>query len=203
MNAMSHAANLAFGSLPDDLARVLSDLDAADAEARRLVASLSEAQLQWQPHNDAGAGWSVAQCLDHLARINAIYIAALRGAVQQSKPGSAPRRGPIQPGWFGRWFIAQMEPPVRRKLKAPKKAVPGPARTGPELLSAFIAAHDQVRALVHDSRELDLNKIRFTNPFISIIHFTVGTGLMVIGAHDRRHLQQANLVCAAMRRQQI
>jgi DinB family protein len=197
---MSHAANLAFGSLPDDLARVLSDLDAADAEARRLVASLDETQLHWQPN--AGAGWSVAQCLDHLARINAIYIATLRGALQRTKPGSAPRGGPIQPGWFGRWFIAQMEPPVRRKLKAPKKAVPGPARTGPELLSAFIAAHDQVRALVHDSRELDLNKIRFTNPFISIIHFTVGTGLMVIGAHDRRHLWQAKQVCEAMRRQQ-
>ena len=183
---------------PADLQAILNELDKTDEQARRLVSSLSQAQFDWQP---GGVGWSVGQCLDHLARTNTVYTAALREGVQRTKPGSAARKGPIQPGWFGRWFINLMEPPPRRKMTAPRKATPGAHPVAADVLRTFVAAHDQARALIAESRELDLNKVRFTNPFISVIHFTVGTGLMIIGAHDRRHLWQANQVCEAMKQE--
>lgn len=47
------------------------------------------------------------------------------------------------------------------------------------------------------ARDLDLNRIRFRNPFIGLLRYSVGTALLVIGAHDRRHLWQANQVRAA------
>ena len=182
--------------LSADLPKILNDLDQADAEARRIVGSLNDQQMNWQP---APGAWSVAQCLDHLAQINKIYVAALRDAVRKAPPGSKPRSGPIMPGLFSRWFIQVLEPPPRRKLKAPKKVIQLPPKTGPELLPAFLAAHDEIRALVEESREMDLNRIRFVNPFVPLIRFTVGTGLMVVGAHDRRHLWQAQQVIEAMK----
>jgi DinB family protein len=191
--------NPATGNLPADLQKVLADLDAADREARRLVAGLSEAQLNWQP--GGGTAWSVGQCLDHLAQGNALYAAALEDAVRRTQPGSAPRKGPISPGWFGRWFIREMEPPPRRKMGAPKKAIPSARLSGAEVLKAFVAAHDRVRFLMAECRELDLNRIRFKNPYIGVIRFTIGTGLLVIGAHDRRHLLQAGKVLEAMQRE--
>src|SRR5262249_16625419 len=63
-----------------------------------------------------------------------------------------------------------------------------------EVLSAFVSSHDEVRALLHQSTNLDLNRVRFKNPFVSPLRFTVGTGLQVILAHDRRHLWQGKLV---------
>src|SRR5579859_4975296 len=160
----------------NDLESVLRDLDAADAEARQLVEGLSDKELNWHPN---GTAWSVAQCLDHLAQVNVLYTSALSEAVRGAKPRSSSRTAAIHPGWFARWFIRTMEPPPRKKFQAQKKVMPAPDRRGDEVLQAFIAAHDQVRALIHES---DLNRIRFKNPFVRLFHFTVGTGLLVIGA---------------------
>jgi hypothetical protein len=182
--------------LPADLQSLVSELDRTDEEARQLVSGLNEVQLNWQP----GAGaWSVAQCLDHLGQINSAYIPALRAAMRHADRDSAGPHEPIQPGWFGRWFIHSMEPPPRRKFKSPAKGKPGLHKSGDEVLSAFIASHNELRGLIHEAREVNLNRIRFKNPFVSLLRFTVGTGIWIIAAHDRRHLWQAKQVCAAMK----
>jgi hypothetical protein len=180
----------------NDLESVLRDLASADAEARQLVEGLSDEQLNWHPN---GTAWSVAQCLDHLAQVNVLYTSALSEAVRGHKPKSGASTTAIHPGWLARWFIRTMDPPPRKKFQAPKKVMPVRHRRGDEVLQAFIAAHDHVRALILESQNLDLNRIRFRNPFVRIFHFTVGTGLLVIGAHDRRHLWQARQVLALMK----
>jgi DinB superfamily len=183
-------------SLPDDLQSVLNELNRTDEDARQLVSGLSEAQLNWQPSPTA---WSVAQCLDHLGQINSAYIPSLQAAVRHADRNSVGPHEPIHPGWFGRWFINAMEPPPRRKFKSPAKGKPGLHKSGDEVLSTFIASHNELRSLIHDAREINLNRIRFKNPFVSLLRFTVGTGILIIGAHDRRHLWQAKQVCAAMK----
>jgi len=193
---MSSQTQITNQTLPADLQSVLNELDRADQQARQLVSDLSEAQLNWQP----GAGaWSVAQCLGHLGQMNSVLTAALRSAVRQADKDSVMPRKPIQPGWFGRWFIQQMEAPPRRKMKTPRQGIPEAHKSGEEILRAFIAAHDELRFLIHEARDLDLNRIRFRNPFIGLLRYSVGTALLVIGAHDRRHLWQARQVRTAMK----
>jgi hypothetical protein len=63
-----------------------------------------------------------------------------------------------------------------------------------ELLQAYLKSHEPVREVIQGARLVDVNRLRFKNPFIGAIRFTVGTGLMVINAHDRRHLWQAEQV---------
>lgn len=193
MSSQSQTTNQVLAA---DLQSVLNELDRTDEEARRLVTSLTEAQLNWHPSPTA---WSVAQCLAHLGQMNSVLTAALRPAVRQADKSSVMPRKPIQPGWFGRWFISQMEGPPRRKMKTPRQGIPEAHKSGEEILKAFIAAHDELRSLIHEARELDLNRIRFRNPFIGLLRYSVGTALLVIGAHDRRHLWQANQVRAAMK----
>jgi hypothetical protein len=53
--------------------------------------------------------------------------------------------------------------------------------------------------LIYETRDLDLNRLRFRNPFIGLLRYSVATALLVIGAHDRRHLWQAEQVRAAMK----
>jgi len=177
--------------MPPDLQAILDDLDKSDEEARRIVSGLSDAQANWQPRETA---WSIVQCLDHLARGNTMYAAALLAAANTARAKSKPRREAIRPGLFSGLFVRSLEPPARTKMKAPKKIVPALRANPGEVLQAFLKSHEDMRAVVWEGAGLDLNRIRFRNPFFGFLRFTVGAGLLIISAHDRRHLWQAEHV---------
>jgi hypothetical protein len=176
---------------PSHLATILDDLDKSDQAAQRIAGGLSNAQVNWQPNE---AAWSIAQCLDHLGRANTMYAASLHEAIKEAGGGKGPQSRPIRLGWFSRFFIALLEPPPKRKLRAPKKIVPASRIGGHEVLQAFLRSQEDLRAVVREGAGLDLNRIRFRNPFIGFLRFTVGAGLMIVTAHDRRHLWQAEMV---------
>lgn len=179
----------ALPDLPSDLRTVLDAIDAADAEADSLAGPLTDEQFHWQP--DAGTRWSVAQCLEHLATANDVYGAAMRRALDRARERGWSRRGPLSPGVFGRMFAASLEPPVKRRTRAPGTIRPRSGKSRSEILRHYHDAHDRIRALVHDAAGLDANRATFPNPFISLVRVKVATGFHVIAAHDRRHLWQA------------
>ncbi|HWZ99949.1 MAG TPA: DinB family protein [Candidatus Dormibacteraeota bacterium] len=174
------------------LESILAAFGAAETEAKELAEGLSSAQANWQPNN--GHSWSICQCLDHLAKTNSVYAAALQEAVSNSAARYKQPTLKIVPGFFGRWFVQSMEAPARGKFKAPSKILPAQKGHAAELLEAFMESHEELRTVVKGADSVDINRLRFKNPFIGVIHFTVGTGLMVINAHDRRHLWQAEQV---------
>lgn len=184
-------------TLPEDLQRLTDDMDAADAAAERLAASLTDAEFFWQP--DGGTRWSVAQCLDHLAVANRMYGGAMEAAVAKARERGWTRRGPARPGFFGRKFAESMEPPVKRRSRTPGKIKPQAARTREDILTDYRAAHDAIRRVIQTAATLDVNRAAFANPFVPIIRVRVSTGLHVIAAHDRRHLWQAEQVVNALR----
>jgi hypothetical protein len=169
--------------------RLLSELDAADSRARELLAGLSEEQLNWQP---AAGVWSVGQCIDHLCATNEVYLPPIASALEGKPKGSAPE---ITPRWFGRLFLKNyIEPsPNQKRLPAPKKIVPR-SRIELSVLDRFLTGNRATRELIDRAREYDVNHIRFRNPFVPVIRFTVGTGLEIVGQHQRRHLLQAERV---------
>jgi hypothetical protein len=177
--------------LPPDLKVILEDLEKSDQEARRMIGGVTEAQANWQPRDDA---WRIAQCLDHLGRTNAIYAASLSAALEDPRAAGKLRGRAIQPGWFSRFFIRALEPPPKRKLRAPKKIVPVSRANKGDVLQAFLRSQEDMRAVIRKSADLDLNRIRFRSPFIGFLRFSVGAGLLVVAAHDRRHLWQAEQV---------
>lgn len=172
--------------------RLLSELDAADERARELMAGLSADQLNWQP---AAGAWSVGQCLDHLCVMNDVYLPPMERALEGKAKASVEE---ITPGWFGRWFIQNVvEPsPKQKQFRAPKKIEPN-SRVEISVVERFLAGNQAARALIERARDFDVNQIRFTNPFIPLIRFTVGTGLEIVTRHQRRHLLQAQRVKAA------
>ena len=65
------------------------------------------------------------------------------------------------------------------------------APTLEDAFNNFIESHHEVRTFLHGNADLDLAGVRFSNPFIRGIRFSLATGLHVIPAHERRHLWQA------------
>jgi hypothetical protein len=101
----------------------------------------------------------------------------------------------ITPGWFGRWFIRNyIEPSAKSKrARAPRKATPQ-SRVESSILTSFLRSNAVARELVRRASAYDVNRIRFRNPFVPLIRFTVGTGLEIIAKHQDRHLLQAERV---------
>jgi uncharacterized damage-inducible protein DinB len=164
--------------------------DAAEHDARSLVDGLSETLGTWRADP---ASWSVAECLDHLATANRVYLAAMQPSAERALTSGRRRRAPARPGLIGGWFVRTLEPPVKasRKMKAPRKIVP---RTGPALAdasAAFLASQADVRRFLQKYADTDLTGVRFPNPFVAGVRFSLATGLHVIASHERRHLWQA------------
>src|SRR5687767_12227260 len=122
-------------TLPDDVQRVIDQLDELDRLAERLTGTLTDRQFNWQP--DGGARWSVAQCLEHLAVGDALYAGLMRTAIDRAQQAGSVRRGPFAPGFFGRKFANSLEPPVKLRTRAPSAIVPRSARIREEILRAY------------------------------------------------------------------
>jgi hypothetical protein len=167
-------------------ARLISELDDADRRANSVAGGLSRAQLNWQPSPGA---WSVGQCLEHLRMTNEVYLPAIAAALENRERKPV---GELHLGSFSRWFIRNyIAPnPGGTKARAPKKIVPVP-QVETEILEAFLRSNRAARAVVTRASEYDVNGIRFRNPFIPLLRFTVGTGLEIVAKHESRHLLQA------------
>ena len=170
--------------------RLTSELDAADARAIALATGLTAAQLNWQPRPGA---WSVGQCLEHLCISNEVYMDAIAPSLRGRPTGPVEE---ITPGWAGRWFIRTYIEPTTQKTRAraPRKITPVAPRSDASILDRFLASNAKVRAVIASACEHDVNRVRFRNPFVPLVRFTVGTGLEIVARHNHRHLLQAERV---------
>lgn len=169
----------------------IAELHRQSEQAQVLVSGLDDTGLNWQP--DGGKGWSVAQCLDHLVIMNRLYAKALLAAIDSNRSQLRERRVPMQPsGWLTRLLIRFEEPPPKLKLSAPRKISP-PSQLTSAILSEFEAVQNQLVAFVRDCGEADLDDLRVRDPLFPL-HLTADTQLLIIAAHNRRHLWQAEQV---------
>ena len=177
------------GTAATDIMNLQDQLHAAQSDACALVADLSQEQAAWRA--DAGS-WSVAECVDHLATTNRVYLDAMQGAAVCAGERGRLRRGPAVPGFVGRWFVKITEPPAKApfKMKAPKVITPRAAPLLADAFASFLSSHDHLREFLSAYADLDLAGISFPNPFVRGIRFSLATGLHVITAHERRHLWQ-------------
>jgi len=173
--------------------RLIDQLGHSDQKARELYSGLSPDQLNWQPDPTR---WSMGQCLEHLAITDEAYLPAISNSLAGHPASAVPDIGP---GWFGRWFIRSfirsfIEPsPQTKRARAPKKIAPG-SSVEPSVLDRFLRSNQAARELIRRAQGYDVNRIRFKNPFLPMIRFTAGTGLVIICGHERRHLLQAERV---------
>lgn len=176
-------------SVAADITDLQEQLDAAERDARALSADLTEEQGTWA----VAGSWSIAQCLDHLATTNRVYLGAMNQPAMRARAQGIARRSPAKPGFLGRWFVGTLEPPVKAafRVKAPRTVQPRVSLSFADSFAGFLKTQDEVRQFLLTYADLDLGRIPFPNPFIRGIRFSLATGLHVIAAHERRHLWQA------------
>lgn len=176
-------------TLPPWCIRLLASLQSADERATALASSLSAAQLNWKVQPST---WSIGQCLHHLYVTNVVYLAAIEESLKGHPEGPVDE---VTPGWFGRWFIrSYIEPSSQsRRARAPKKIAPT-SLVDVAILDQFLRSNQEARNTIRRASNYDVNRIRFRNPFLSLIRFTVGTGFEIVTRHEHRHLLQAERI---------
>ena len=170
---------------------LLESLDELDKDYAALLQNFSPEQLNWVPVSGV---WSIAQCIDHVARTNSIYIPAIEARISRATPRVEFAGKPLRTaGWPSTLFLRSVSPEGTRKNRAPAGSRPaGPSSiNSAEALKLLLETHVKIRGILNASAQPDLNRIRFRNPFIPLLRFTVATGILVMVGHAQRHLQQA------------
>ena len=163
------------------------------ARALSLVDPLTPAERGASP---APGAWSVDQILEHLAVSNALYVQSMRVALAaHAKGGSA---GEWKPTWLGRLLRNSVDPSSQRKLPAPKRIVPGPT-VQPGVLERFVSSVDDLDALLEQSEDLDLRRVRFMSPLARFLRLNLGDGFAICVAHIARHTNQIERTIARNR----
>ena len=168
-----------------------TQLDMIRRRANQVIAGLDASQFNWQP--DGGRRWSIGQCLEHLARVSTIYGESIGQAIDTA-PQIA-EQSAIVPRLVGQWMIWTMDPPVllkmptRRVLKPPSELDPADVR---ERFSDSLRLASELTAR---AMRIDARRTRFANPILGGTRmFDVAAGILIILAHNRRHIVQAEKV---------
>ena len=165
---------------------LLADAEATRAEAERLRDTLSATQRTWKPEPGV---WSVADCFEHVRKVDKAYARKLDEAIGGAGSGAAD----FKPSLFGRGFIHFVSPASTFKLKAPKGIRPAPdtASADADALDRFLDQQAAVLDLIRRADGQNLNGGRFGSPLASVVRLSVGEGLTLIVRHEQRHLGQA------------
>jgi DinB superfamily len=179
--------------LNPELERLVYQAKVIRQEAEGLVVGLTEEQLRWRP---APGQWSVAECFLHLNATNRKMADQLEAAIRRGRQMNQLSDGPFSYGFLSRMFHRMMEPPVKRRFKAPAAFdVKGQAhKPWAEIEAEWRSTHDRLDGLLQQANGLDLARIRTKSPASALISYPVGMGFWIQAAHDRRHLWQARQV---------
>ncbi len=180
-------------TLPPELDAFRVEFEGFADAAAAMAEPLSDDQFNWQPSPEE---WSIAQCLEHLNTTARAYLPMLDAGIEESIRKGIYGEGPYRYNLVGRLFVRWMEPPVRRKFKAPKAFLPQPRRSKVETIPAFRAYQTQLVDRLRQANGLDLARARVASPVYAWLRIPLGSAFAMMVAHQRRHLWQARQVQA-------
>lgn len=84
------------------------------------------------------------------------------------------------------------------KTRAPRVLSPSERVPREGLLERYVTSHAPYLALVQAAASVDVNRVVEPNALVPAVRMRLSTVLLVIPAHDRRHLWQASQVRRAV-----
>jgi len=174
------------GPLPLVLEDYRRQIESIKARGVALADRMTEAGMQERPSPDE---WSPVEILDHLRVTVEQYVSAIDTAL-----AGAQKAGPIdrEPkyGWVWRLFLRTIEPPVKKRFRAPKAFEPSVRPEVAATVTGFLAAHDALIQRIHQAAEYDLERVKVASPGSSLLKPPLGCAILTMAAHGRRHLAQ-------------
>lgn len=177
---------MSHGPLPPVLEDYRRQIETLKARARALADRLTAAQMRARP---APESWSPVEILDHLRLTVEQYLPAIDAALVRAERTASPAGEPNY-GWLWRLFLRSLEPPIKRRFRAPEAFAPGENPDVDATLAGFLAAHDALIERIHRAADYDLERVKVVSPAHSLLKPPLGCALLAMAAHGRRHFTQ-------------
>lgn len=170
--------------------KFISDTESVIKEFSKFK-SLSEHQINWKPANGS---WSIAECVDHLAVTNKIYLNEIEKqfSVKQIKADCS--KAEVKHKWLCKFIIKGVDPVNIKKSKTFSVFLPSMSRYKRDVFDNLIDVQNNLINLVSSAKDLDLNKYVMSSPAAKIVKENFCDVLEIIRLHDRRHFNQAERV---------
>lgn len=160
-------------------------------DARGLFSNLSDEQFNWSLQPGI---WSIAQCFDHLNITGKIYGATIDEKIAEARSQQRFSKGPFRHSWVDRLFTGVVEPPVKLKVKAPKRFIPQADKPLKLVSAEFLRLQEEFLKRLQNANGLDLTRMKVASPVTRLLQMTLLGVFGLVLAHERRHLWQAHQI---------
>jgi hypothetical protein len=178
----------------EELPALMAEASAIAADAARTFGGLNRDELNWA--TQAGQ-WSVAQCFEHLIKINELYFPQLQSIEEGKYAPSWRDRVPWLGRLFGSMILGAVQPGARRKFKAAKHVEPSTSAIDGDIIARFTAHQREVVQHMTLTGSRDLSATVVTSAVAPVAFYSALDAFKILVAHERRHMAQAERVTNA------
>ena len=144
----------------------------------------------------------MSECLQHLNLTADAYLPTWQQMIANAGPRKAEMNAPYSTDFFGRLFAWILEPPSRIRSKTTAPFQPAAPVEPPVALAGFLDHQQRIVAALQRCRGRAIDKVKMCSPVDARIRYSIWSSFVIIAAHQRRHLWQAEQAIAMLRREQ-
>lgn len=170
-----------------EIETLIDAVQSARQDAPGVAAGLSDAQFNQRP---SPSEWSVGECFEHLNLTGELYLPVLDAAIENARSRGLTSDGPFSYGFIERWFIKDIDAPIRRRFKAIRELIPPRDLSASAVMTRFDQLQDKLAERLRKADGVDLRRVKVRSK-VAPISFTLGTTFNILVAHERRHTWQA------------
>ena len=177
--------------MPDAATQIdslLRELQENSRSAASLSAEHTSAQLLQRPREKS---WSAAECIEHLNLTNRAYLPRIEEAFRTLSEKNLRPTGPFRLDFNARLLKFYLEPPSRLRLPTGEPFKPVDAQNPVATIANFQSLNQQLEEKLAAARALALDAAKISSPFAEKMKYSVYSAFVLITAHNRRHLWQA------------
>jgi hypothetical protein len=167
---------------------LVAELRESSRHAEKMFESHTTGQLQ---HRPGEARWSAAECVAHLNLSNRAYVSPLDTAIRELKEKEMAATDSFHLSWNARLLKYWLEPPSRLRLPTTAPFQPLPVRDTEPVFREFLALEKELEEKLDSARGLALDGVKIHSPFAEKMKYNCYSAFVLIAAHNRRHLWQA------------
>jgi hypothetical protein len=135
--------------------------------------------------------WCAAECIEHLNLSNSCYLPRIEGALRILREQNLTASGPFILEWNARLLKWWLEPPSRLRLPTGAPFQPIHVNDTAACFGKFESLNRRLKEQLDSARGLDLGGAQIVSPFAQNVKYSVYSAFVLIAAHNRRHLWQA------------
>lgn len=171
------------------LAEISSQLQSNSLQVVELFSGLHAHQLNLRLESDS---WSIAECIVHLNLFSEAFVPAIRQSCEYARAEEWFSDGPFKMDVMGRLLKYALEPPSKWKAVTTAAFEPTIIEPLEQVVPTFLEFQSQLTEIVDIASGLDLNRIKIVSPVSSRVRYNLYSCFLIIAAHQRRHLWQAD-----------